>query len=44
MVLAFGVFAGSDDFEVGWVAAGAVSTEVVELHPFGDFLVVFVLP
>lgn len=44
MVLALGVFAGSDDFEMGWIAAGTVSAEVVELHTFGDFLVVFVLP
>jgi hypothetical protein len=44
VVLAFGVFAGSDYFEVVGVAAATVSTQVVKLHLFWDLLVAMVFP
>ena len=44
VVLSLGVLACGHDFEVCWVAAGAVAAEVIELHPVWDWLVVVVFP
>lgn len=44
MVLPFGVFAGRDDLKVFGIDAVAYAAEMVELHTFGDWLVVGVFP
>ena len=44
MVLAAGVLACRNGFHVGWVAAGAVPAQVIQLQPFWDFLIVGVFP
>ena len=44
VVLPLRVFAGRDYFKVLWVDAVAYPAEVVELHSFGDWLVVGVFP
>ena len=44
VVLPCGVDAGCDYFEVFWVDAVPLPAQVVELHSFGDELVVVVLP